>query len=360
MPTQSITTRAKNLKCGNGNKPCGGRCIPNNWTCHDDTEERDSQQNNSKQKQYISSRGTHDNKSQLTPEAQYVQNEYSGENFFEAIQNFVADFRQGSTINPNAYYPPENSLPDEVTIMEYDKLQPGDVIARTSLVAPGLGFQHFGVYAGVNKKTGEHMVVEDSHVDPATRRFRGHHKIALNSMELPAEKNVSDWYKVSSPQTTREEAVQRAIALVGRTNDYHLAYSNCEHIARAIADNKPRTFQAALKGSWMATLLNRLQINANKTIQGKDVNILLYNANKEIKSGKLDRKIKRIGANLFTRSGANPYENFAEEQPLRLASLGEIIDDLGSTTLLDSGEMGKTIYSQILQYYLAIASTKAQ
>lgn len=128
----------------------------------------------------------------------------------------------------------------------YKKFRRGDLIERAFEVRKGIYARHYGVYAGVDRKTGDRMVYQ------VASREGGGRFIAKQPLTMKKSVEFSAWKKTDpediyrEPGTrpmSRKEIISRAEKTVGEDYDYNLFRNNCENYARAIVEGKSYSTQ---------------------------------------------------------------------------------------------------------------------
>lgn len=142
-----------------------------------------------------------------------------------------------------------NGQPDAETLKTYDTFQPGDLI-RKNIKSDRLGDrQHYGIYAGRDPKTGDHMII-DTGVDWKSRDSVPF--VKKSGLTWGAGPNDSDYQKVPSEEIyqkegtqkfSREEVLRRAEMMLHQKFTYQGFSSNCESFARAVVEGKAHSIQ---------------------------------------------------------------------------------------------------------------------
>ena len=160
-----------------------------------------------------------------------------------ALREIAKDVKASST-DPTPYKFTKTGEPDEETLASYDKLRPGDVI-RNSFKRIGGYSNHYAIYAGKDKRTGEHMAYSVA-VGGAEKS-----QVTLAALHSQPVKGASMYQKVPDEELqptrgkrySRLETVRRANELTGKTLAYNMLRDNCEHWARAVATGEPSSRQ---------------------------------------------------------------------------------------------------------------------
>ena len=128
----------------------------------------------------------------------------------------------------------------------YKTFRKGDLIENAFEVKKGVYARHYGVYAGIDRRTGERMVYQVS------AREGGGRVVAKQPLTMKKNIEFSAWRKTDTSEMyqepgsrplSREEIISRAESTVGRKFNYNLFRNNCENYARAIVEGKSYSTQ---------------------------------------------------------------------------------------------------------------------
>ncbi|WP_353258018.1 lecithin retinol acyltransferase family protein [Prochlorothrix hollandica] len=169
-------------------------------------------------------------------------------------KKFVSEFEKAAVTDPQKekLIYTETGMPDERDLLRHsEEMVPGDLIRKSF----GLGhkdFFHYGVYAGKDEKTGEHMIYE---VGAPGEGGVPSSKIIKSPMypKGKADPNTSLFERVPDEEMyakgkdkatfSREEILKRAESMVGNDFDYAISKNNCESFARLVVEGKHYTLQ---------------------------------------------------------------------------------------------------------------------
>jgi hypothetical protein len=142
-----------------------------------------------------------------------------------------------------------DGLADEQTLAAYDQLKPGTMIRRQTYMVGAGARLHYGVYAGKDEETGEHMII-----DTGTKMIDGKliTLITLKPMIIDGKLGGSEYQPVpreemhlkGGPKISRAQALKRAKALVGVPYTYKGFSENCETFARSVVEGRSYSTQA--------------------------------------------------------------------------------------------------------------------
>lgn len=162
---------------------------------------------------------------------------------------------------------PPNGIPDEETFKTYDTFQPGDMIRRT-FSAPGWGTrQHYGVYAGKDPETGEHMMIGCS---MGAKDGEPNPMVYKHSLSKDSKPGASQYEQVPASdmklgtKVSKEDALRRAESMLGTTFVYKGFESNCESLARSIAQGEAYSTQKEKVSPFTNAIANFVTDNASK------------------------------------------------------------------------------------------------
>lgn len=163
---------------------------------------------------------------------------------FMALRSISRDVK-ASSIDPSLYRFTEDGKPDEDALAEYDGFRPGDVI-RNSFKRVGGYSNHYAIYAGKDKRTGEHLAYSVAVGGPQKSQ------VTLLPLHSRPDKGKSMYQRVPDDELkpskgerySRLETVRRANELTGKTLRYNMLRDNCEHWARAVATGEKYSAQA--------------------------------------------------------------------------------------------------------------------
>jgi hypothetical protein len=367
---------SRKLKCAPGNVPCGGKCQPRHFKCQETTQQDGTYANtkvlsllNDPEKSAGNAIGIRQHK-----------------DLFSSIINFIPDLIKDLHKNSGvdvpesqAYNVNEKNNPE--LQKRYAKLQPGDIVGKVYLdESSNSKILHYGIYVGIDKKTGDPQVVEntlnrkqDSGVAKKT------HIVRLRSM-YTKEENMSSkvkecsWVKVESPSLPRPHVVERSLASIGKIHNYALLDSNCEHLARYLANNDFYSTAAEFKNNVVVSIVRSFNANKNTNNFGMTAPELVQSVDKGINTRKIkvSKKIAQFSQKLvFNNVGSNftqefKTQNYSEQKILSeskkfssgngLLPLNRVLENIQASNIDSTGQAGKMLIEQILKYYLILAN----
>lgn len=171
-----------------------------------------------------------------------------------AAKRFVSEFEKAAVTDEqkkNLRYT-ETGMPSEGDLKRHEEeFSPGDLI-RKGFRLGHKDFFHYGVYAGKDPKTGEHMIYQtgapgkdgapSSEIVKAPLYSKDEVSPTVSLYEkVPPEEMYKKGTDKAPP--SREEILRRAESLVGNHFDYKISQNNCESFARLVVEGKHYTTQ---------------------------------------------------------------------------------------------------------------------
>lgn len=140
-------------------------------------------------------------------------------------------------------------LADDQTLATYDQFKPGMMIRRQTYMIGAGARLHYGVYAGKDEKTGQHMII-----DTGTKMVNGELAVLITAkpMIIDGKLGGSEYAPVpkeemhlkGGPKISRSQALKRAKALIGTPYTYKGFSENCETFARSVVEGQSYSTQA--------------------------------------------------------------------------------------------------------------------
>jgi len=171
-----------------------------------------------------------------------------------AGKSFVGEFEKAAvtTSQKARLYYTSTGMPDEEDLKRHDEeMVPGDLV-RKSFKLGHKDFFHYGVYAGKDPKTGEHMIYEVGAPGeggiPSSRIAKSpmYTKEGTAPTTSLFERVPDEEMYVKGRQKaqfSRDEILKRAESMVGNDFDYAISKNNCESFARLVVEGNHYTLQ---------------------------------------------------------------------------------------------------------------------
>lgn len=284
------------IRCTNGNKPCGRRCVPQSYTCASDRQAPQEQEQSQivaptavaiPPAQTVTPKEKAPKKKDVTTSKiealniQYAQQQEAyalagGKKQYEKeLSTILADTGAGikatltrdamRVLAPNlikaddlnlylqvkktgayekqVYNPDRKRFKMSDVIREGDVLKKGDIIRvrfPLSAVAGGFGY-HYAVYLGNGRMIQYNKIKRDKGKKRSDTQYAGIHESHLKDVN---KEGTYKWEKVKSTNTYSPEELQARIEKVRDTKvKYQMASSNCEHFAYLLTQGKAYSSQ---------------------------------------------------------------------------------------------------------------------
>lgn len=323
------------LNCTPGNKQCGGRCVPNWYNCNDASEIKQNKDLDE----------IRNDKSKNPGNAVGIQQRG---NIFSTILNFIPDLfndlhntHVGTSYEAERFHVGDRNAPELKE--RYAKFEPGDIISKSYIdTKSGTRVNHFGIYVGTDSKTGDPQVVENvQSVTGENKEKKVKQVVKIRSLynyqkDLTPTTVETSWTKVESPVLPREQVVRRSLAAVGKIHNYHLLDSNCEHLARMLANNDYYSTAANLRNNVVSSIIRRLNPQSNTNHIGLTAPKLIAEVDKAIDKKKVNvtRKITNLSRRLIFSQDNWNNQRFTE----KIQTFNEYISQNYNTLFFDFQE----------------------
>lgn len=230
-----------------------------------------------------------------------------------------------SQVDFNSIRQPPGGIPDLQTLANYDKFIPGSLIKK-NIKSDRLGIrEHYAVYVGKDKFTGEHMLI-DTGIDWKNRD--GVPYIRKRGLTWDVGPNDSEYIMVNPKTFSRDSKIfsaqeiqERADLMLYQRFRYEGFSSNCEAFARSIVEGRAYSTQASK--------VSNLTGFVSKHVTDK---LLMLRSPKDYFPGTENERVNNIIASL-TRNKVTGLSDYFRER--HKWSAGQIAEFLNNRDLLN-------------------------